>query len=63
MPQPRPSSAIAVALVMAGLSAPAFADVTRLEIARREVVLQGRAFGAAGPYEKLVGTVHFALDT
>ena len=62
MPQPRPSSAIAVALVMAGLSAPAFADVTRLEIARREVVLQGRAFGAAGPYEKLVGTVHFALD-
>lgn len=62
MPQPRPSSAIAAALVMAGLSAPAFADVTRLEIARREVVLQGRAFGAAGPYEKLVGTVHFALD-
>ena len=62
MPQPRPSSAIAIALVMAGLSAPAFADVTRLEIARREVVLQGRAFGAAGPYEKLVGTVHFALD-
>ena len=62
MPQPRPSSAIAIALVMAGLSAPALADVTRLEIARREVVLQGRAFGAAGPYEKLVGTVHFALD-
>lgn len=62
MPQPRPSSAIAAALLMAGLSAPAFADVTRLEITRRDVVLQGRAFGAAGPYEKLVGTVHFALD-
>jgi len=42
--------------------ATAEAAVTRLEITRREVVLQGRAFGAAGPYEKLVGRVHFALD-
>ncbi len=38
------------------------AGVTRLEITRREVVLNGRAFGAAGPYEKLIGRVHFALD-
>ena len=38
------------------------ADVTRLEIVRREVALNGQPFGAAGPYEKLVGTVHFALD-
>ena len=44
------------------VSAPANADVTRLEIVRREVVLNGQAFGAVGPYEKLVGTVHFALD-
>ena len=42
--------------------APASADVTRLEIVRREVVLNGQAFGAVGPYEKMVGTVHFALD-
>ena len=34
----------------------------RLEIERREVVLDGRPFGLAGPYEKLVGTAHFALD-
>jgi Alpha/beta hydrolase domain len=40
----------------------ASAEVTRLEIARREVVLGGRAFGAAGPYEKIAGTVHFAVD-
>lgn len=40
----------------------AAAGVTRLEIVRREVVLQGQAFGAAGAYEKLVGRVHFALD-
>ena len=41
---------------------PVEAGVTRLEITRREVVLGGQNFGAAGPYEKLVGTVHFALD-
>ncbi|HUQ89916.1 MAG TPA: alpha/beta hydrolase domain-containing protein, partial [Vicinamibacterales bacterium] len=36
--------------------------VTRLQIDRREVVLNGKPFGAAGPYEKLAGKVHFALD-
>lgn len=51
-----------VALLMAVPAAPAAADVSRLEILRREVVLGGRAFGAAGPYEKLIGTVHFTLD-
>jgi hypothetical protein len=40
----------------------AAAEVTRLDVARRELVLNGQAFGKAGPYEKLVGTVHFALD-
>ena len=44
------------------VGASAEAGVTRLEITRREVVLNGQAFGAAGPYEKLSGTVHFALD-
>ncbi len=38
------------------------AGVTRLQIDRRETVLAGKPFGAAGPYEKLIGTVHFALD-
>jgi hypothetical protein len=33
----------------------------RLRIERREVVLNGRAFGAAGPYEKLVGKVDFGF--
>jgi len=40
----------------------AWAGVTRLEVVRRQVVLNGQPFGTAGPYEKLVGTVHFALD-
>jgi hypothetical protein len=34
----------------------------QLHIERREPVLDGRTFGNAGPYEKLVGTVEFALD-
>src|SRR5580765_7578764 len=38
------------------------ARVARLRIERREVVLNGRAFGAAGPYEKLIGKVDFGLD-
>src|SRR5829696_933259 len=38
------------------------ARVVRLRIERREVVLNGRTFGAAGPYEKLVGKVDFGLD-
>jgi hypothetical protein len=43
-------------------AAMAEAGVTRLQIERREVVLNGQPFGAAGPYEKLAGKVHFALD-
>jgi Alpha/beta hydrolase domain len=44
--------------------APSFAEarVVRLRVERREVVLGGRPFGAAGPYEKLVGRVDFGLD-
>ena len=49
---------------LVSLFVPAAADagVTRLDIVRRETVLNGRPFGAAGPYEKLIGTVHFARD-
>ncbi|MFQ5537260.1 MAG: alpha/beta hydrolase domain-containing protein [Gemmatimonadota bacterium] len=38
------------------------AEVVRVEVDRREVVLNGRSFGAAGAYEKLVGRIFFALD-
>jgi hypothetical protein len=50
----------AVALVLV----PSLADarLVRLRIERREVILNGRAFGAAGPYEKLVGKADFGLD-
>ena len=52
-----------VALVMFALvSSASEARVVRLRIERREVILNGRAFGAAGPYEKLIGKVDFGLD-
>jgi hypothetical protein len=40
----------------------AFAEVTRVDIQRREDVLGGKSFGSAGPYEKIVGRVYFAVD-
>ncbi len=36
--------------------------VTRLEVTRREPVLGGAQFGASGPYEKIEGVLHFAVD-
>jgi hypothetical protein len=36
--------------------------VTSLEIARRSIVLDGHAFGAAGAYEKIVGVLCFGVD-
>ena len=53
---------LAVLLVTLVTFGAAEAGVTRLQIDRRETVLNGKPFGAAGPYEKLIGTVHFALD-
>src|SRR5262249_34428149 len=40
----------------------ASAEVTRVEIASRADVLDGKPFGDAGPYEKIVGKVFFAVD-
>jgi hypothetical protein len=37
-------------------------SVTALEIQRRELVLNGRAFGSAGAYEKILGTLRVAVD-
>ena len=36
--------------------------VVRVEIESRSVLLDGQAFGNAGPYEKLTGRVYFAFD-
>jgi hypothetical protein len=42
--------------------AAATAEVTRITITSRTVVAGGAWFGAAGPYEKIAGTVFFELD-
>jgi hypothetical protein len=56
---------ILVAALSAGLMGASYdarAEVTRIEIMSRADVLAGRSFGDAGPYEKIVGKVYFALD-
>jgi hypothetical protein len=54
----------ALGVVACALIAPASAraEVTRVTIAGRTVVAGGQAFGQVGPYEKLTGTIEFALD-
>src|SRR5580700_3170937 len=44
------------------IAAGADAHVTRVEIISRTDVLDGRAFGLAGGYEKIVGRVYFAVN-
>ncbi len=40
----------------------ASAEVVRIDIDSRAEVANGRTFGLAGSYEKLAGTIHFAID-
>ena len=49
-------------LVLIALSAPAYAEVVRIEVKSRADVLAGKSFGSAGPYERLSGTLYFAVD-
>ncbi len=38
------------------------ARVARVVVDRRETILNGRTFGTAGPYEKIVGKISFSFD-
>ncbi|MGE3520016.1 MAG: alpha/beta hydrolase domain-containing protein [Vicinamibacterales bacterium] len=58
----RPARCVLFALVAALVATTARAEVTGVEIRSRADVLNGRTFGDAGAYEKLSGTIHFALD-
>ena len=49
-------------VVFITLSAPAYAEVVRIEVKSRADVLAGKPFGSVGPYEKLAGTLYFAVD-
>ena len=57
-------AALRVALVSLACFAPlvATAEVTRIDVATRTDVLNGRPFGLAGPYEKIVGKAWFSID-
>jgi hypothetical protein len=50
--------------VVCALVPPSYAraEVTKVTIANRTVVAGGQPFGQVGPYEKLTGTIDFALD-
>ena len=53
------------ALIAAGVTCASYcaqAEVTRIEIASRTDVLEGKPFGASGAYEKIVGKVFFSVD-
>jgi acetyl esterase/lipase len=56
-----PKTLLVAALLTLALTPITQARVTSVEIDHREDVLRGRPFGLAGPYEKLVGKVHFAV--
>ncbi|MBX5495171.1 MAG: hypothetical protein IRZ15_07530 [Bryobacteraceae bacterium] len=47
-------------LVVLALSADA--SVTAIRVTERSDVLGGKSFGAAGPYERIIATAHFAVD-
>lgn len=51
-----------LALLVALAPLTARAGATRVEIASKQDVLGGKAFGATGAYEKLVGKIYFAVD-
>ena len=53
---------LGLAVVTSLIAAPASAAVHRVIVQSRQDVLDGRPFGVVGGYEKLAGTVEFALD-
>ncbi len=49
-------------IIAAFFATTATADVVRIEIAERSDVAAGAPYGAVGGYEKISGTLHFAVD-
>jgi len=52
----------ALALLLTFTSSPVAAEVVRIDVRSRADLLDGQPFGAAGPYEKVAGTIFFAVD-
>src|SRR5688572_10210492 len=53
---------VIIGTLAAVATAPAQAELTRVEIASRVDVLGGKAWGEVGPYEKIQGRAYFAVD-
>ncbi len=53
---------VCVVLALFTYSSIASSEVARVVIEHRVDVLGGRAFGAVGPYEKIVGRIYFVFD-
>ncbi|MBX9990937.1 alpha/beta hydrolase domain-containing protein [Phreatobacter oligotrophus] len=51
-----------VVAVVALVPSAASARIVRVEITRTEPAFDGRSFGAVGPYERLIGKAHGAVD-
>jgi len=51
--------ACVLAVCLAGVAP---AALVRIELSERSDVLHGKSFGAAGPYERLIGKAYFAVD-
>ncbi len=49
-------------LLLAAAIVPAHAELTSIEIKSTKDVLGGKAWGATGAYEELIGTAHFTVD-
>ena len=56
------AAVVGILLWSALLATASKAAVTRIEVIERSDVLGGRSFGDVGPYERIVGRVHFAVD-
>jgi len=53
---------LAAVAILALVPLIASAEVAKVTVANRVIVAGGQAFGATGSYEKLTGTIEFALD-
>ncbi len=55
-------AAVAALAALPALTPSLFAEVVRIEVLSRTDMLDGKAFGTVGGYEKLLGTIYFAVD-
>jgi hypothetical protein len=56
------SRVLAAILLVCVTSAPALAEVVRIDVQSRADLLGGKPFGTTGPYEKLSGRIYFEVD-